>query len=225
MKSITNWLESRITLHSHDSPREEYMNALTHAIGAFLSLTGLILLLIHTAENADAAAMAGSAVFGLSMILTYTSSSVYHFLKPSPAKRFLRILDHINIYILIAGTYTPFCLVLPPSRGIPLLWLIWSIVLLGSVFKLVFWNRLKPLHTMIYLLMGWLIVFYLKDLRRIIPPEAGYWILGGGLSYTIGTLFYAAKKLPFYHAIWHLFVVAGSAFFYGSIYIFVIPRL
>ena len=225
MTSITNWLESRIVLQTHDSPREEIMNGITHALGALLSLAGLFLLIYRAGRTGAASAMVGAAVFGTSMILTYTSSSLYHFIKPSIAKRVLRILDHINIYVLIAGTYTPFCLVLPPDKGIPLLWIIWSIVLLGSVFKLVFWNRLKPLHTVIYLLMGWLIVFYLKDLKESIPPQAGYSILGGGLSYTIGTLFYAAKKLPFYHAVWHLFVVAGSAFFYWSIYHYVIPGI
>ena len=225
MKQFSTWLESRIALHSHDTPREEFMNGLTHALGAVFSIIGLVLLMVQSLRMNNTAAVIGTAVFGISMILTYTSSSVYHFVKPSNLKRFLRILDHINIYILIAGTYTPFCLVLPPYRGIPLLIVVWSIVVLGSVFKLVFWNRVKPLHTIIYLLMGWLIVFYVKDLRMVLPPEVGFWILGGGLSYTVGTLFYAAKKMPYYHAVWHLFVAAGSAFFFGGIYLYALPLI
>jgi len=225
MTKFSNWLESRIALHSHDTPQEEMMNGITHALGAVLSVIGLVLLQIKSFQMDNPPAVIGTAVFGTSMILTYSSSAVYHFVKPSNLKRFLRILDHINIYILIAGTYTPFCLVLPPDKGIPLLILVWSIVVLGSVFKLVFWNRIKPLHTIIYLLMGWLIVFYVKDLMQVLPPEVGLWILGGGLSYTVGTIFYASKKIPYYHAVWHLFVAAGSAFFFGGIYLYALPLI
>jgi hemolysin III len=225
MSFFSRWLETHITLHSNDSLKEERMNGITHALGAVLSLIGLIALQIRVIPLGNPAAVIGTAVFGISMILTYSSSSIYHFVKPSNLKRFLRILDHVNIYILIAGTYTPFCLVLPPERGIPLLYTVWAIVILGSVFKLVFWAKVKPLHTIIYLLMGWLIVFYVKDLKQVLPPQVGAWILGGGLSYTAGTLFYAAKKMPYYHAVWHLFVVAGSAFFYGGVYLYALPLM
>ncbi len=225
MNTIQNWLEKRIALHTHDTPKEEFFNGITHAIGAVLSLTGLILLLHRAVNVSSTQGIFGSAVFGMSMILTYTSSSVYHFIKPSNLKRVLRILDHVNIYVLIAGTYTPFCLILPAEKGIPLLYLIWGIVVLGTIFKLVFWNRVKPLHTVIYLIMGWLIVFYFKDLKKILNQETLYWILGGGLSYTIGTIFYGLKKIPYYHAIWHLFVTGGSAFFFGAIYQFILPLM
>jgi hemolysin III len=175
--------------------------------------------------GSGAGAHAAVAVFGLSMILSYTSSSVYHAIKPSNAKRVLRIMDHVNIFILIAGTYTPFCLTLPPAKGRELLALVWGIVVVGTVFKLVFWGRLRLLHTLIYLAMGWLVVFYFEYFRAVLPPELLYWMLAGGLSYTLGTLFYASKKLPYYHAIWHVFVLAGSFSFFIGIYRYVLPLI
>ena len=224
---ITQWLESHITLHSHDSPREEIANSVTHGLGALLSLLALFAMQgkLHQSENTPLTAIIGCAIYGIAMFLTYASSSIYHYVKPSNLKRGLRIMDHVNIYFLIAGTYTPFCLVISPKRGVPLLILVWSIVILGVLFKLFFWGRLKPFHTLIYLAMGWIIVFYIKDIRTVLPPESGVWILGGGLSYTVGTLFYASKKIPYYHAIWHLFVVAGSGFFWGGIYLHVLPLM
>ncbi|MDC7233046.1 MAG: hemolysin III family protein [Spirochaetales bacterium] len=222
MFSVSTWLESHITLHSHDSEIEEKANSITHGVGAVLSAAGMILLLFK-ARGAGSSDITALTVFGISMILSYGSSSVYHMIKPSNWKRFLRILDHVNIYILIAGTYTPFCMTLPPDQRNRLLIIVWSIVVLGTVFKLVFWGRVKVLHTLIYLAMGWLIVFFIKDFAAVLPGRVLFWMLGGGLSYSVGTIFYASKKIPFYHAIWHVFVLAGSAFFYGAVYIFVIP--
>lgn len=223
---MTNtWLERRITLHNYDTPSEERANMLTHALGAVLSLVALILLLTRLDGEHGVTPLERGAciIFGGAMVLTYLSSALYHHVRPSNLKRVFRILDHVNIYILIAGTYTPFCVVMDPRRGTPLLILIWSLVVAGIVFKLVFWGRHKVLHTLVYLAMGWLVVFYINDLRRVVPVEAGYWILGGGLAYSVGTLFYASKKLPYYHAIWHLFVLAGSLLFWWGIYLHVLP--
>lgn len=224
MSFISSWLDTHITLHSHDSSKEELANSITHGIGAVLSLLGLILLLVMS-RGASSGSILALTVFGVSMILSYTSSSIYHLIKPSSWKRFLRILDHVNIYILIAGTYTPFCMILPPQQRNRLLILVWSIVVLGTVFKLVFWGKMSVLHTLIYLAMGWLIVFFIKDFRAVLPVQIVFWMLGGGLSYTIGTIFYASKKLPYYHAIWHVFVLAGSAIFYGGVYFYILPLI
>ena len=224
MKIIARWLESRISLHKHDTPREELANSITHGIGSALSILALILM-EAAVVGSGAGAHIAVAVFGLSMVLLYTSSSVYHAIRPSNAKRVLRILDHVNIFILIAGTYTPFCLTLPPARGRELLVLIWAIVVVGTVFKLVFWGRLKLLHTLIYLAMGWLVVFYFNDFKAVLPGELLGWMLTGGLFYSIGTLFYASKKLPFYHAIWHVFVLGGSAAFFIGVYRYVLPLI
>lgn len=224
MSFISVWLDSHITLHSHDSHKEEMANSITHGIGALLSVLGLIQLL-SLSRGASAGAVVALTVFGISMILSYTSSAIYHFIKPSSWKRFLRLLDHVNIYILIAGTYTPFCMILPPQQRNRLLIVVWSIVVLGTVFKIVFWGKVKVLHTLIYLAMGWLIVFFIKDFRAVLPVQIVFWMLGGGLSYSIGTIFYASKKLPYYHAIWHVFVLAGSAIFYGGVYFYVLPLI
>lgn len=224
MSSISAWLEAHITLHSHDSPKEELANSITHAIGAVLSLIGLILLLVMS-RGVSSGAVLALTIFGVSMILMYASSSIYHLIKPSSLKRFLRILDHVNIYILIAGTYTPYCMILPPQQRNRLLILVWSVVVLGTVFKLVFWGKVPVLHTLIYLAMGWMIVFFIKDFRLVLPVQVIFWLLGGGLSYSIGTIFYASKKMPYYHAVWHLFVLAGSAFLYGGVYLYVLPML
>ena len=224
MNLIAQWLESHISLHKHDTPREELANSITHGIGAVFSVIALILMELAVAGS-GAGAHTAVTVFGFSMILSYTSSSIYHSIKPSNAKRVLRILDHVNIFILIAGTYTPFCLTLAPGRGRLLLALVWGIVVLGTVFKLVFWGRLKVLHTLIYLAMGWLVVFFFNDFKEALPREVLYWMLAGGLSYTIGTIFYASKKLPYYHAIWHVFVLGGSASFFFGIYHYVLPLI
>jgi hemolysin III len=222
---INNWLESHIALHSFDSPKEEMANAYTHLFGGILSLVAFFLMekRLYELNVTSVAVLWGFAIYGISMILLYFSSSIYHFIKPSNWKRVFRILDHSNIYILIAGTYTPFCLVMNRERGLPLLGFIWSLVVVGIIFKLIFWGRLRVVHTLLYLIMGWLVAFYLGDLKAVVPMETAYWIIGGGLFYTVGTLFYASKKLPFYHAIWHLFVLGGSAFFWLGIFLHVMP--
>ena len=222
-QTIAGWLERNITLHTHDTREEEMWNGGTHAAGALLSIAGLVLLMTKVLPSGNSSAAIGALVFGLSMILSYTSSAVYHFVRPSNWKRFLRIMDHVNIYILIAGTYTPICVAMNSGKSLQLLRLVWLIAVLGIIFKLVFWGRLKAFHVGFYLAMGWLVVFYLDDLRHIVPREAALWIIGGGLSYTLGVLFYSLKKMPHYHAVWHLFVLGGSACFYLGIFHYIIP--
>ena len=223
MKSIGTWLETHISLHSHDSREEEIVNSLTHAAGALLSVAGLVFLLARTLSAGNPPMAAASLVFGLTMLLMYTSSSVYHYIQPSNLKRALRVMDHVNIYLLIAGTYTPICIAMNSASGRTLLFLVWSVAVLGIVFKLIFWGRVKPLHTIIYITMGWLVVFFFDDLRTRIPSAFLPWILGGGLSYTVGTIFYGMKKIPHYHGIWHCFVIAGSVCFYFGIYLHILP--
>ncbi len=222
MKSIGQWLEAHITLHNHDSRQEEAVNSITHAVGALLSLAGLVFMLIKTVPSAVSRSVMGAVVFGSAMILMYTSSSIYHIIPPSNWKRFLRIMDHVNIYLLIAGTYTPICLAMNSPAGNQLLLLVWVIAFLGVIFKLVFWGRIKPLHTIIYILMGWLVVFYFEELKTHIPSGFLPWILSGGIAYTVGTIFYGIKKIPHYHAIWHSFVILGSACFYFGVYLHIL---
>lgn len=221
MEKWKNWLETHITLHSHDSPREERLNALTHGAGALLSLIGLVLLLIKA--GGDPSYSGAAVVFGGAMLLLYSSSCLYHLSPPSNRKRILRIMDHVNIYLLIAGTYTPICAAMGGPAGRTLLVLIWLIAAGGILFKLVFWGRVKPLHTIFYLLMGWMVVFFFQDLKASVPAALLPWMLAGGAVYSLGTVFYGLKKIPHYHAVWHLFVLMGSACMYLGIYLHIFP--
>ncbi len=202
-----SWLEKHITLHSHDTPKEELANGITHGIGAVFALAGLVFLILKAVDTGNSMKLAGALIYGLSMVLLFSSSSIYHFVKGPVIKRIFRIMDHVSIYFLIAGTYTPIMLEIGGSWGITLLCIIWGMVILGILFTLFFWGRLKPLHVIIYLAMGWIVVFAWKPLIGAVTPEFLKWCLSGGIIYTAGTLVYATKKLPFYHAVWHIFVL------------------
>ena len=216
MGKFRNWMDTNITLHTHDSLQEERLNSLTHAAGAAAGLIGMILMVIRWAGSDN---LAGALIFCITMIMMFTGSALYHYVKPSTAKRLLRIFDHSNIYFLIAGTYTPFCFKMASKTGNIMLAVVWSLVAAGIVFTLVFWGRLRPLHVVFYLVMGWMVVFFWKDFTAAVPEGAVVWMIAGGVFYTAGIIFYASKKLPHYHAIWHLFVVVGCASFYLGIYL------
>jgi len=218
MSPFSNWLENHITLQSYDNRKEELANAVTHLAGALLSLVGMVLLVKAGLDKGDNAMTAGFVVFTLSMLLLYSASGFYHLVKPSNLKRFLRILDHSNIYFLIAGTYTPILIAVGTKLSYAFIAVVWGIAFLGVAFTLVFWGRLKPLHVVLYIAMGWLIVFIWGPVTAVIPAGLMKWIIAGGVTYTVGTGFYAMKKLPFYHAIWHVFVLGGSICFFLGIY-------
>lgn len=213
-----NWLERHITLQVYDDRKAEMENAWTHFIGAFLAVIGLILVLMKLPQAKSTSVKVGMIIFALTNILLYTASGFYHYLKPSNAKRICRILDHSNIYFLIAGTYTPILLYVGTEKTIWLTAFMWIIATLGVCFTLVFWGRLKPLHPILYILMGWVIVFFWNDIIPFVPQGLLFYLVGGGVTYTVGVLFYAMKKLPHYHAIWHCFVLAGSIWFYIGLY-------
>ncbi len=212
------WLEQHITLHEYDNKKEELANAYTHLAGALLSIFGMILLVKAGIGSGDRIKTSGLIVFAVSMLLLYSASGFYHLVKPSNLKRILRILDHSNIYFLIAGTYTPILIAVGSRLSYTFIGIVWFIAFSGIVFTLVFWGKLKVFHVILYLLMGWLIVFIWKPVTAVIPVAFLKWIIAGGLIYSIGTIFYAMKKLPFYHAIWHVFVLAGSILFFIGIY-------
>lgn len=209
-----NWLEQHITLQNYDDRKAERENAFTHFAGSILSLIGFIYILMSLDSMKDNAVRAGMIVFGLTNILLYTASGFYHWLPVSNAKRICRILDHSNIYFLIAGTYTPLLLYVGTSVTFFLTFFMWTIALLGVGFTLFFWGRLKPLHPVLYLVMGWMIVFFWSSVIPYLPQGVIKYLVTGGVIYSAGVIFYAMKKLPHYHAIWHLFVLAGSIVFY-----------
>lgn len=209
-----NWLEQHITLQNYDDRKAERENAFTHFAGSFLALIGFIYILMSLDSMKDNAVRAGMIVFGLTNILLYTASGFYHWLPVSNAKRICRILDHSNIYFLIAGTYTPLLLYVGTPVTFFLTFFMWAISLLGVGFTLFFWGRLKPLHPVLYLIMGWMIVFFWSSVIPYLPQGVLKYLVTGGVIYSAGVIFYAMKKLPHYHAIWHLFVLAGSIVFY-----------
>lgn len=211
-----NWIEQHITLHEYDNPREERANAVTHLVGTVLSLAALIYMLAVAGRIGSTSLAFGMVIYTLSMLLLYSASTLYHYLPRNTMKRICRVLDHSNIYILIAGTYTPILLSVGSQTAGDLLVTVWLITLAGILFTLIFWGRLAVVHVLLYLAMGWLIVFFWGDIVPYLPKGLVTWVLAGGITYTAGVGFYAAKRLPYYHAIWHLFVLGGSAFFFAG---------
>ncbi|WP_020613868.1 PAQR family membrane homeostasis protein TrhA [Sediminispirochaeta bajacaliforniensis] len=212
--SVNSWLEQHITLHDHDNRREETANALTHFLGAILSVGAIIWIFLRIPYFSRRSMITGAFVYVVSMFVLYTASGLYHALPKNNLKRICRILDHANIYFLIAGTYTPIFIFLNSRIGWILLASVWIISALGVLFTLVFWGRYGALHVVFYLAMGWMIVFFWKDIIPFLPSGLTSWILAGGITYSAGVIFYAMKKLPYYHAIWHLFVLGGSILFF-----------
>ena len=201
---------------------EEKLNWITHVVALALSVIGAIFIYcsLVTQNEAETGQWISAAVYSASLILLYTASTGYHAVKPERWKRLLRIADHIAIYVKIAGTYTPFLmLVLPNNRGIKWLILLWGLVALGVLFKVFFINRFNILSTTLYLAMGWLAVFIFPELYSLLPPAILVCVVVGGLFFTTGIFFYLTRKIAFSHSIWHVFVMAGSGWHYASIYL------
>lgn len=191
---------------------EELANSITHGIGIYLGVAGLALLVVLTSLYGDAWHIVSCSVYGVTLVLLYTASTLYHSFRHPRVKRVFRILDHTSIYLLIAGTYTPFTLV--PLRGAwgwSLFGVIWGLALCGIVAKVFFIHRFEIFCIFLYLIMGWLVVIASKPLVQMIPARGILWLVIGGLSYTIGVIFYVFdQKFSYAHAIWHVFVLVGS---------------
>src|SRR5215213_1217046 len=204
---------------------EELLNSITHGLGLALSIAGFLVLLVLSIIRGDAWHIAGCSVFGVTLIFLSGASSLYHSFKALHLKRVLRILDHSAIYLLIAGTYTPFTLVnLRGPWGWSLFAAVWILAALGIVFKVFFVDRFAVVSTVIYLLMGWLGIVAIKPILALVPPGGFVWLVAGGLAYTVGIVFFACRKVPYNHAIWHLFVLAGSICHYFAVVVSVLPR-
>jgi hemolysin III len=203
---------------------EETINAWTHGLGALLSLGGLLVLVILASRYGDAWRIVSCSIYGATLVLLFSSSTLYHSCRSERAKHICRIIDHASIYLLIAGTYTPFVLVsLRGGWGWSLFGVVWGLALAGIVFQVFFVSRFRVLQTLIYLAMGWLAVIAIKPLMTRVPLPGLIWLLAGGLSYTVGALFYLWKKLPYHHGIWHIFVLAGGVCHYFAILFYVLP--
>ncbi|WP_018665157.1 PAQR family membrane homeostasis protein TrhA [Heyndrickxia acidiproducens] len=202
--------------------KQELANAITHGIGFLLSIPAMIMLIVFAAEKDNPLYMGSFLVFGITMLLLYLFSTLLHSFYWTKGKTFLAILDHSAIYLLIAGTYTPILLItLHGTMGWVFFSIVWALAVIGITSKCFLIHKFKLLSTIFYLLMGWLVIIAIEPLYTRLT-ETGFWLLmTGGLCYTVGAVFYTWKKLPYSHAIWHLFVIAGSAFMYFCILFYV----
>lgn len=204
------------------SALEEKLNAITHGFGALFGIFALVLLIEHTLHEPFVNKFS-VVVYGLSLIILFTASTLYHAVKNEHKKHYFRIVDHISIYLLIAGTYTPVTLIaLSGSKGWTLFWVVWSIAAIGLIIKLFFTGRFEIFSTLLYLVMGWLIIFDFSNLSGMIGSDGILFLFAGGLSYTVGILFYAIHSIPYNHVIWHLFVLAGAVCHFCMIYFYIL---
>ncbi len=207
--------------------RQELANALTHGLGAILSLAGLFVLLSKAHEIGHNRLFISFLIYGTGITFLFTASTLYHSLTQPKAKKIMQIFDHIGIYLMIAGTYTPFAMIsLQPSWGDLLLILIWTIAGVGIIVKIFFIGKFKGISTAIYLAMGWLAIFAIKPMLQYIPMNGMWLIFAGGACFSMGVFFYLRdKKHLYYHAIWHLFVLAGGICHYFAVLFYAYPKL
>lgn len=206
------------------SPAEERINIGSHALGLMMSIVALVLLVLRAQSYDNVLYTLSFAVFGASLICLYLASTLYHSATSLAARTRLRIVDHATIYILIAGTYTPFCLI---TLSGPVGWTVfavsWGLAAFGVTLKLFYTGRFQLLSTLMYVFMGWIVIFVVKPMIANLPLEGLVWLIAGGLSYTTGAVIYSIRKIPFNHAIFHLFVLAGSFCHFIAVYLYVYP--
>jgi hemolysin III len=206
------------------SPLEERINILSHAAGLLLSMVAIVLLVTRASNYGNTWHIMSVAIFGASLISLYAASTIYHSATRAQLRARLRIIDHATIYLLIAGTYTPFTLItLNGAVGWTIFAVSWGMAISGVTLKLFFTGRFNLVSTLMYVFMGWIIIFAVKPLIANLPTAGLYWLVAGGLSYTIGAIIYSIKKVPLNHAIFHLFVLGGSIFHFVAVYFYVLP--
>ncbi len=204
-------------------PLEEKINIFSHTIGIVLSVIGLFFLIVHAVVDGNQWHIVSFTIFGVSMILLFTASTCYHSSKKDSVRAKLRVLDHAAIYLLIAGSYTPFALVTLHGRlGWWIFGLVWAMAGIGITLKLFFTGRYSLISTLMYVLMGWMIVFFIKPLIDSLSDGGLFWLVSGGIAYTLGAVLYAIKGLKFNHAIFHIMVLLGAASHFISVYFYVL---
>lgn len=204
----------------------EVLNSATHGLGALLSVAGLVVLLVYTLRtDPDPWKLFSFSIYGVSMVLLFTASALYHGFREKRVKDILQKVDHAAIYILIAGTYTPFTLIsLPQAWGWSLFAIIWGLALAGILFQVFFYReKYRILSALLYLAMSWLIIFAIKPLVSSVPVGGLYWLLAGGIFYSSGVWFYIRKTNPLNHVVWHLFVLAGALSHFLAVFIYLLP--
>jgi len=213
----------KITKPKYYPPKEEKLNVISHGIGLVLSVVALLLLIFKAVKAENSVNLVSFSIFGASMVLVYAASTFYHRAKTNRLRIRLNILDHAAIYILIAGTYTPFALItLKGTTGWIILWVVWGIAFIGVILKLFFAGRYQLLSTILYVAMGWLIIFAINPLIENLSTPGLWWLFAGGISYTIGAILFMLKKIPYNHAIFHVFVLLGTFAHFISIYFYVL---
>ena len=204
---------------------EEVANAVTHGIAALLSIAALVVMLWYTVtRSGDTNAIVSASIFGSAMIILYTASTLYHAVPVGRLKQILQVFDHGAIYLMIAGSYTPFCLVsLKGPVGWTLCAVVWCIALFGMIFQPLLMKRADWLNCILYLLLGWCVVLVIKPLIATLATTGLWLLVAGGIVYSVGVVFYLCEKIPFNHAIWHLFVLAGTTLQFFSVLFYVLP--
>ncbi|AOW09467.1 PAQR family membrane homeostasis protein TrhA [Flavobacterium gilvum] len=198
--------------------REEQVNGISHLFGILFCLIGMPFLIAKANEHHNFMTLTSVIVFGIGMLMVYSFSTLYHLVQNKKRKQLLKIADHISIYYLIAGTYSPLMIAyLNRSTALIFLGIMWLIALLGTFFKIINSNRFKKASVVMYLLMGWMIVFVIKPLWGIMPLSVFLWILAGGISYSVGVYFYVNSYKKYFHAVWHFFVLLGTVFHYIAV--------
>ncbi len=201
---------------------EEIANSITHGIGALLAVAALIILIVVAAGNGSGIHMFAALVYGITMILEYTMSTLYHAITSEKAKRVFKVLDHSCIYLFIAGSYTPFCLItLAPVGGIWLCVFVWGVALLGVAAEAFWVFRPRWISAVLYLLLGWSVVWFLPALAEALPSTGLWLLLGGGICYSLGCIFYVLKKIPYMHSLFHVWVLAGTVCQFLAIVLYV----
>ena len=219
-------MDSQNKPFSSESLSERLFNTITHGIGSILSIVALVLMVVYASYNSDAWSIVGVSIFGSTLILLYMSSTLYHAFSNGRVKQIFKTLDQSFIYLLIAGTYTPVLLItLRNTLGWTVFVLVWAMAIGGITHRIFFFDKLKKLSLVSYIVMGWLSLIVFKSLLNAAPAELVVWLLIGGAFYTGGIIFYSWEKLPFNHAIWHLFVLGGSFSHFIGIYIYLIPSV
>ena len=207
----------------HYSALEEGINITSHAIGFLAAIVGLVLLVVKSSLHGTVWHVVSFSIYGASMVILFAASTVYHSAKNPTVRQRLKVFDHAAIYVLIAGTYTPFCLVtLNGVIGWTLFGIAWGLAIVGIVLKLFFTGRFELISTAAYVIMGWLIVFAIKPLSQSLPVEGLFWLIAGGVAYTFGAILYAIPKIKLNHAIFHIFVLIGSFCHFIAVYYYVI---
>ena len=206
------------------SPKEEKINIISHATGFILSIVALVLLVAHASMHGNVWHIVSFSIFGISLIILYAASTFYHSAKKPELRKKMRIIDHASIYVLIAGTYTPFTLItLKGTIGLVILFTVWGLALTGIILKLFFTGKYKLISTLTYIFIGSVIVFAIKPLFNNLSLEGLLWLFAGGMAYIFGAILYSIKNIKFNHAVFHVFVLIASGCYFVSVFFYVLP--